>query len=245
MNEKAKKWAWNVFFVVVGIVFLMLKDDSRLYLWGVIPLSNTVVGVFALAVGVISSVVELVSERKAHTTDAAEQIKKFIKPNLIPLIIQLIIPVINVFALIVLLTKKLPILSRAKRSLYQLEVCGTLDKAAGEMTSLNAKHLIKGNAIFTENYLFFKGTGLVLTYDEVVWAYRHRFTKTVLFIPIRITDSLYLATKGMKPCAVASMGKDELDEITKAIVEIYNHNNNCLIGYTDKTAADYKVMTKK
>lgn len=176
--------------------------------------------------------------------DAKKTIMKFIKPHLIPVIVLLIIPIINIIGLIVLLCATLPTLSRAKKSIAKLEANGVLDKAAEEMISANAKHLIKGNAIFTENYMFCKRTGLVFTYDEIMWAYKHRLTHRFLMIPIHVTDSLYLATKSIKPRAVASMGKDKKDEIKNAILEIYYHNNKCLVGYTNETVANYKAMTK-
>lgn len=176
--------------------------------------------------------------------DAKKTIMKFIRPNLIPVIILLIIPFINILGLMVLFCVTLPTFSKAKKSIAKLEATGALDKAAEEMMSANAKHFVKGHAIFTDNYMFCKGTGLVLTYDEIMWVYKHRFTRRFLLIPIQVTDSLYVATKSIKPRAVASMGKDKKDEIKNAILEIYNHNNKCLIGYTNEAIANYKAMTK-
>lgn len=49
----------------------------------------------------------------------------------------------------------------------------------------------------------------------------------------------------MKPREVATMGKDKMDEIKNAIVEIYRHNNSCLIGYTNENVAKYKALKKQ
>ena len=48
----------------------------------------------------------------------------------------------------------------------------------------------------------------------------------------------------MKPKQVAIMGKDKLDEIKTAIIEIYNHNRSCLVGYTKENQVAYKQLTK-
>ena len=48
----------------------------------------------------------------------------------------------------------------------------------------------------------------------------------------------------MSPRAVVSMGKDKTDAIKNAILEIYSHNDKCLIGYTKENIATYKAMPK-
>lgn len=175
--------------------------------------------------------------------NAKRAVRKFILPNIITPVI-LLIPPFTIFGLIIFLCNTLPALIRVKKCVGKLEENGTLENAATEMMSSNAKHLIKGKVIFTEHYMFCKGTGLVFTYDEIMWVYKHRFTRRFLLIPIQVTDSLYLATAVSKPKAVASMGKDKKEEIKDAILEIYNHNSKCLIGYTNENSAKYKTLSK-
>ena len=62
---------------------------------------------------------------------------------------------------------------------------------------------------------------------------------------IKVNDSLYMAAKDMKPRSVATMGKDKMEELKNAILEIYRHNNNCLVGYTNETSAKYKLLASK
>lgn len=149
--------------------------------------------------------------------DAKKKIMKYIKPKLF---------------------------NKAKKSIAKLESNGELQRAADEITSTNAKHLMNGKVILTDHYIFCKGTGYIFKYDEVMWVYKYRFTKTLFFIPIKVTDSLYLATKTQKPKAVVSMGKDKMDEIKDTILTIYSHNNNCLIGYTNENIAKYKTLSR-
>ena len=111
--------------------------------------------------------------------------------------------------------------------------------------STNTKRFIKGKLIFTDNYIFCSKTGYIFSYNDILWTYKHKLTQTFLFIPINVTESIYIATKTMKPKQVASMGKDKTNEIKNAILEIYNHNNSCLIGYSNETASNYKLLCSK
>ena len=170
-------------------------------------------------------------------------ISDFIKPNLIvPAIFTILPPFI--FGLIVLLCSGLPNLKRANKCLSALESKGEIDKAAAELNSPNSKKFVKGKVILTENYIFCKNTGVVISYEDAVWAYRNRHTSTFFLIPISVNDSLCLASKYFKPIQAAIMGKDKHEEIKNAIVEIYNHNNACLVGYNAETNAKYKALSK-
>ncbi len=175
--------------------------------------------------------------------DAKKTIKNFISPNIIVPII-LLIPPFTIFGIIILLCGTLPTLLKVKKSIDKLESNGLLESAAAEIMSADAKHLMKGKVILTEHYMFCKRTGYVFTYDEITWVYKHRLTRRFLLIPIQVTDSLYLATKTSKPIAVATMGKDKLDEIKNTIIEIYKHNNSCLVGYSKETIAKYNALSK-
>lgn len=139
----------------------------------------------------------------------------------------------------------IPALIRAGKSVAKLERNGELDRAAAELTAPGSKKFIKQKLVFTDNYVFCKRTGYVFSYDEILWAYKHRQTTTLLFIPIKVDDSLYIATKSVKPRSIASMGKDKTEEIKNAIIEIYTHNNNCMIGYTNENLQKYKALAHK
>ena len=175
--------------------------------------------------------------------DAKKKIRKFINPSIVPIIIFfLIIGFGTLVSLVLLFSVYIPCMSRAKKSVEKLEASGKLERAAAELTSPSAKYYVKGNVILTDNFIFCKKTGLVLTYEEVQWVYKHRLTQRVLFIPIKVTESLYLAAEGFKPRQVATMGKDKMEEIKNAIIEIYRHNPKCLVGYSDQNVAAYKQM---
>lgn len=173
--------------------------------------------------------------------DSKKKIMSFIRPNLV-LPIILLIPPLTLFGLIILLFSTIPTYIRASKHISKLETSGKLDEAAEELSFANAKRYMNGKVILTDHYVFCKRTGFVFAYDEILWVYKHRFTRSFLFIPISVTDSLYLATKDTKPSQVAAMGKDKMDDIKNAILEIYQHNK-CLVGYSKENTAQYKQLT--
>lgn len=176
--------------------------------------------------------------------DAKKYIKQYVNPSwILPIVLIIIFP-LAIFGVIILLFSTLPATLRANKSIKKLESAGTLDQAAAEMAAPSAKRYMDGKLILTDHFVFCKRTGYIFTYDELLWVYKHRFTQRFLFIPIRVTDSVYAATATMKPTQVVFMGKDKMDQIKNAIVEIYNHNNRCMIGYTDQNVAAYKQLRK-
>ena len=177
--------------------------------------------------------------------DSKKVIRQFINPSFVPVIILfLIIGFGTFFSLILLLCVTLPTMSRAKKCVERLETSGWLDLAAAELLAPNARRYMNGKLILTDHFIFCKRVGIVLPYCDILWAYKYRYTQRVLFIPIKVTESLFIATKAIQPRAAASMGKDKMDEIKNALLEIYNHNNNCMIGYSKEKLAAYKQMRK-
>ena len=174
--------------------------------------------------------------------DAKKQIQKFINPNWIPAVVMIVIFPLIFVGLAVFLIHVLPGLIHAKKSFQKLEALGKLNQAAMELNSPTAKRYMDGKLILTDNFVFCKRTGYVFTYDELVWAYRHRLTQRSFLIPVSVTDSLCLATKTMKAKQVVSMRNDKNDQIKFALLEIHNHNTGCLLGYSDENVAAYKRM---
>ena len=176
--------------------------------------------------------------------DSKKTIRQYIGPNWVVTIILCVIPFLMPVGLILLLCATIPTAVRAGKSIKKLEATGQLDKAAAQLTSPMSKRLMNGKLVLTDDFIIGKRTGYVFAYEEAAWVYKHRYTQRLFFIPISVTDSLYLATKSMKPKQVAIMGKDKLDEIKTAIIEIYNHNRSCLVGYTKESQVAYKQLTK-
>ena len=166
--------------------------------------------------------------------DSKKKIMSFIKPNA-TLAIVMMIPPLTLFGIIILLTTTIPANIQAKKSLEKLENSGKLDKAAAELFSPNAKRFVNGRIILTDNFVFCKFIGHIFEYNEILWAYKGSK---------RGSDMLYLATKDIAPVQVASIDFDRMNEVKNSLIEIYNHNKSCLIGYTDENAVKYKTLSK-
>lgn len=177
--------------------------------------------------------------------DSKKIVADFIRPRWQIVVILLLVPFLNFFILVGFLCGTLPALIRANKNLKKIEASGDIEAAAKELISSESKKMIKGRLVFTNNYVFCKHSGHMFTYDEILWAYKHRQTTRFLLIPIKVNDSLYLASKTLKPTAVVTMGKDKKEDLKDAILEIYRHNNSCLVGYTNETLAKYKALTSK
>lgn len=169
----------------------------------------------------------------------------FIKPkNLVVTIIFTVFPLTWIFGLIYLLFTYLPCRIRAGKCVAALEAKGELDKAASELANANKETFMKGNVVLTDNYLFCKKTGVVIPCKDILWTYKFRQTTSLLFIPLVVRDSLYVATKTMKPFAAFTMGKDKTEQVVGAIMGIYKRNNSCLVGFTNENSKSYKALRK-
>lgn len=166
--------------------------------------------------------------------DSKNKIMGFIKPNS-TLAIVMMIPPLTLFGIIILLTTTLPAKMRAKKSIEKLESNGKLDMAAAELSSPNVKRFVNDKIILTDNFIFCKFVGYVFDYSEILWAYMGRK---------KGTDMLFVATKDIAPIQVAAMDFDRMNEVKNALIEIHNHNNKCLIGYTNENVAKYNALTK-
>ncbi len=139
-----------------------------------------------------------------------------------------------------------PIKSKVKDSMLKLEAKGLVEKATEEMNSPDAKTVCKNKAILTENFLFCRKTGWAIELSEITWAYKHKFTQTVLFIPVYTTESLMVACGKNKVFQVLSFsGKDKKDELKDIILKAYSKNPNMLVGFTPENEKAHKVLRKQ
>lgn len=164
--------------------------------------------------------------------------------SLLPFLILSVIPFCLPLGLVFLLCWTLPFSLRARKTVKALEASGQLEQAARELLSPDAKKYINGKLILSEHFIFCKGTGFIFSYQDILWAYHYRIKQRVFFIPIMVRESLFLATRTMKPRGVCVMGKDRLDDIDHAILEIYAHNPRCLVGFTPEIQKTYRAAIK-
>lgn len=140
----------------------------------------------------------------------------------------------------------LPSYLQANKSLKQLEAKGLLEKAAAEMSSPSAQVIGKNKGMLTENFLFCKGTGIAVAYKDILWTYKHRLTRSLLFIPIQVIDSLMISTADRNGVQAINMGgKDKQDALKGVILEIYKHNPKVLVGFSKENQKAYKELRKQ
>ena len=176
------------------------------------------------------------SNTTAPITEAdKKKIMDFIKPSS-ALAVVMMIPPLTPFGLIILLTTTLSAKMRGKKSVEKLANSGDLAKASVEISAPDAKRLINGRILCTDNFIFCKFVGCAVKYQDILWAYKKRR---------KGSDMLYIATKDFGPLQVASIDFDGKDEVKKTLIEIYNHNKACIIGDTEENAAKYNQMTGK
>lgn len=192
-------------------------------------------------------------------------VKKYITPNPWPLIVSVVgyavaIPLsltktealylIGGFLVMLLaiplfvgLFHTLPGLLRASGTVKRLKKEGLLDMAEAELASGQVTELCKRKAACTEHFLFARRGAFALAYTDILWTYKHKFTQTLLFIPIHTTESVILCTK-KKNYGINLGGKDKNNELTELIKTIYQHNPKVLVGFTQENKKAYKQLCK-
>lgn len=192
-------------------------------------------------------------------------VKKYITPNPWPLIVSVVgyavaIPLslsktealylIGGFLIMLLaiplfvgLFQTLPGLLRASGTVKRLKKEGLLDMAEAELASGQVTELCKRKAACTEHFLFARRGAFALDYTDILWAYKHKFTQTLLFIPIHTTESVILCTR-KKNYSINLGGKDKNNELVELIKSIYQHNPKVLVGFTQENKQTYKQLCK-
>ena len=157
-----------------------------------------------------------------------------------------ILMIVGFIFLLIGLCADLPANSNAKKTLAALESQGLLDRVAAEMTGPNKRVIGKNRAILTENFLIIKRAGHVLALNNVVWAYKQRFTQRVFLIPVNVQDSLWIGDGFKAPRQMLMMGgKDKNDELKDVMVAMYNRNPRTLLGFTTENQAAYKAIRQQ
>ena len=147
----------------------------------------------------------------------------------------------GIFALALLLSYY-SVFFQAKKSLAALEERGLLERAAAQMESGVILKLGKDRGRLTEQFVFGKATGVVVRYDEILWAYQR--THRTNFV---VTNTyLVVNTRQQKNMNAIALGKkDKSNQIAQALLTIYQHNPRALVGYTPENAQRYKQMAKE
>lgn len=130
----------------------------------------------------------------------------------------------------------------AKKCLNALEERCLLEKAAGQLEQEMGHTVIgKNRGILTQDFVFGKGTGAVIPYSDILWAYKQDQRRNFVVA----SSYLMAGTAWMGVESVIDLNKaDRNGEIGDALAIIAQRNPEALLGYTNTNRKAYKAALK-
>ena len=130
----------------------------------------------------------------------------------------------------------------AKKCLRQLEERGLLEKAAEQLGYAEGHTVIgKKRGILTQDFLFGKGTGVVVAYDDILWAYQNDRRRNFVVV----NCYLMVATSFMSAQGAIDLNRaDRQGTIGYALSLIAQRNPRVLQGFTSENVQAYKAMVR-
>ncbi len=130
----------------------------------------------------------------------------------------------------------------AKKCLARLEELNLLERAAQQVENVEINTPIgKNKGMLSQEFLFGKGTGVVVPYSDILWCYQQDRKRN--FVPVN--SYLMVATAYMDAqCAVDLDRYDRKGVISGAIEEIAQRNHEVLVGYSKENGQAYRAMAK-
>lgn len=146
-----------------------------------------------------------------------------------------------IFGILVLVTN-----SKVKKSLNRLEELGLTEQAAGELDMSGADVIGKDAARLTDHFIFGKGTGIALRYEDVVWAYKR--IQRYNFVAVSESLMLYAVYPIDQLSLITTTGRGSSKGLIESAIQlIYSRNPNAMIGYNGeylKAYRDYRKQAK-
>ena len=130
----------------------------------------------------------------------------------------------------------------AKKCLQILEERCLLEKAAQQLENKEAQIVIgKNRGILTQDFIFGKGTGAVLTYGDIIWAYKQDAKRNFM----HVNSYLMAATAWMNAQGIIDLNApDKTGCISDALAVICRMNPQVLLGYTNENRRAYRDAAK-
>ena len=132
--------------------------------------------------------------------------------------------------------------SVSKKCLGILEERYLLEKAAQQLQNKDAQIVIgKNRGILTQDFIFGKGTGAVLAYSDIVWAYKQDAKRNFM----NVNSYLMAGTVWMGAQSVIDLNApDKTGCIGDALAVIGRRNPEVLLGFTNENRKAYRVAVK-
>lgn len=160
------------------------------------------------------------------------------------ILLAIVMIFVGAYYLLRALIVDIPAIFRGKKCLNQLQLSNNLENAAEEL-SAGGQIIGKDQAILTDNFLFGHQNGTAVSYEDILWAYKRRFTQRILIIPVKTVDSLIISTASLREICAINLGRrDKKSELDTALCKILNRNPKVLVGYNPENKQAYKEMSK-
>lgn len=130
----------------------------------------------------------------------------------------------------------------ARKCLNQLEERCLLEKAAQQLENpVNQTIIGKNRGILTQDFLFGKGTGAVVAYSDILWAYKLDQRRNFVVA----NSYLMVATQYMSAEGVINLNRaDRQGFIGDALAVIAQRSPEAMLGYTSENGKAYRAMVK-
>ena len=130
----------------------------------------------------------------------------------------------------------------AKKCLKRLEELGLTERAAQQVEMADSNTVIgKNRGMLSRDFLFGKGTGMVVPYSDIIWAYQ--LDRKRNFVPV----NSYLMVGTMATAVEAAVDLNKTDKqgvIAEALEIIYQRNPEAMIGYNKEFAKNFSAIRK-
>lgn len=128
----------------------------------------------------------------------------------------------------------LPAYSAMKKSVKELEERGETERAASAF-AFSGEEMLNGAMKAGGDYLFVKNTGIVLRFDDILWAHIRTINGTI--------HTLALYTRRLHNVSIGSLkGNEGKEQLAEAIDMIQTRNPNALLGFTDENRKLYQQL---
>lgn len=130
----------------------------------------------------------------------------------------------------------------AKKCLRRLEELGLTERAAQQVEMADSNTIIgKNRGMLSRDFLFGKGTGMVVPYSDIIWAYQ--LDRKRNFVPV----NSYLMVGTMATAVEGAIDLNRPDKqgcISEAMEIIAQRNPEAMIGYSKEFAKNFSAIRK-
>lgn len=131
--------------------------------------------------------------------------------------------------------------NRVSKQISYIKSAGTYEKMLQEFAA--SSPILDDKARYSDNYIFGKGSGCFLPYQDICWVYRHNLS--YLLIPIR-SEAMLGDSKGSVRsfCRLKRNNSTGGEEIKALAALIRSKNQNVILGFDTEREKEFKKRTR-